>query len=418
MADDRSEEHAEIRPDENEPEGKEPGEGEGPEEEREPRKKRADAPRDVVAGVRSRMARQWAKGWGAAMAAFLAALFLARALLGRRIWYWWDPLYPFLHLANTYLWAIVLLFALFAALVAAVVVRERGWRLVESYLGQVARAAERMVEAPGERIELPADLAQLEMRLNAARDRAQAAEARADLEARRKNDLLVYLAHDLKTPLTSVIGYLQLLHDEPGASPETRARYEAVALEKAQRLEDLVNEFFEVARLELVDAALARSEVNLTRMVEQELSESQPAMEPKGLSYAFKAEPDVTVSCDVGKVERVLGNLVGNAVAYSDPGTVVEVGLRREERGGEPGALLTMTNRGDTIPEAQLGRLFEQFYRLSGSRDSGTGGAGLGLAISRRIVEAHGGTVAASSSEGAVTFQVWLPAKPPARAAL
>ena len=373
----------------------------------------ADGARSLRTAMTGRLVREWLVGWALSVVALTALFFIAMGLCRLRIWYVWDPLYQtlitFKYRAPIYMTGL----ALAAGIVTAVVAAVRGARRAGDYLDGVARAAEGLVSAPGTLVELPAELSEIETRLNAARARAAAAEARADLETRRKNDLLVYLAHDLKTPLTSVIGYLQLLRDEGDISAKLRRRYEGVALEKAQRLEDLVNEFFEVARLNLTDAALVRADVNLSRMVEQELFELAPSMEPKRLSYSLKADPGIVVSCDAGKVERVLDNLLRNAVSYSRPDTKIEVELRREERNGAAGARLRMTNHGDTIDPVQLERLFEQFYRLSSSRDADTGGAGLGLAIARKLVEAHGGSIKAASAEGSVTFEVWLPEKAP-----
>lgn len=372
----------------------------------------ADA-RSLRVAMMKYVARDWAVGWALSVVVLTVLFFLGVGLCKLRIWYAWDPVYQLLirfkYAAPLYMTTLCLV----AGAVMAPVATVRGARRAGGYLDDVARAAEGLVSAPGTPVELPAELAEIETRLNAARARAAAAEAHADLEARRKNDLLVYLAHDLKTPLTSVIGYLQLLRDEADISGKLRRRYEGVALEKAQRLEDLVNEFFEVARLNLTDAALVRTDVNLSRMVEQELFELAPALEPKQLSYGLESDPGVVVSCDAGKVERVLDNLLRNAVSYSRPGTKIEVELRREERDGASGARLRITNHGDTIDPAQLERLFEQFYRLSSSRDADTGGAGLGLAIARKLVEAHGGSIKAESAEGSVTFEVWLPEKAP-----
>ncbi len=345
------------------------------------------------------------------LTALVVALFVGRYVCMRRLWYGDEFWYPLLSAINNN-W--VLFVAVLFAVGSVAILLFFWWRMV-CYLDDIAEACERLVSSDDDAaIGLPGDLHEIERRLNAAKSRAAAAERAAAVEARRKNDLLVYLAHDLKTPLTSVIGYLRLLHDEPQISPELRTRYQGVALERAERLEDLVNEFFETARLNLSESALVCSEVNLSRMVEQELFEYRPAMEPKGLTYRIDAERDVTVSCDAGKVARVLDNLLRNAVSYSRPGSEIAVELRREEREGAAGARLRVANRGDTIPPSQLERLFEQFYRLSSSRDADTGGAGLGLAIARGLVQAHGGEIHAESAEGTVTFSLWLPETPPA----
>ena len=208
----------------------------------------ADGARSLRTAMTGRLVREWLVGWALSVVVLTALFFIAMGLCRLRIWYVWDPLYQtlitFKYRAPIYMTGL----ALAAGIVTAVVAAVRGARRAGDYLDGVARAAEGLVSAPGTLVELPAELSEIETRLNAARARAAAAEARADLETRRKNDLLVYLAHDLKTPLTSVIGYLQLLRDEGDISAKLRRRYEGVALEKAQRLEDLVNEFFEVAR--------------------------------------------------------------------------------------------------------------------------------------------------------------------------
>ena len=345
------------------------------------------------------------------LALLVAALLVGRYICMQRWWYGDEFGYRLFSTINDN--PVLFVAVLFA--VGAVAIFLLFWWHTTGYFDRIASACEQLVSADGDAsIELPDDLYAIEQRLNAAKRRAVEAERVAAAEVRRKNDLLVYLAHDLKTPLTSVIGYLQLLRDEQDVSPEVRARYEGVALERAYRLEDLVNEFFETARLNLSESSLVCSDVNLSRMVEQELFEYRPVMEPKGLSYRIDAEPDVVVGCDVGKVERVLDNLLRNAVNYSRPETEILIELRSEERSGMPGASLRMTNHGDTIPASQLERLFEQFYRMSSSRDADTGGAGLGLAIARGLVRAHGGEIHAESSDGTVTFALWLPRHPSA----
>lgn len=340
----------------------------------------------------------------------LAVFLVGQAICQQRWWYGYEPFYPILSFINHNPEFTILVLSLAGWFVIFVWYLRKALR----YLDDVAAACEQLVTVRDGAIELPADLRQIEARLNAAQARAREAERQAALEAQRKNDLLVYLAHDLKTPLTSVIGYLGLLRDEPDISLPVRRRYEGVALERAERLEDLVNEFFEVARLNLSEASLSCAPVNLSRMVEQELFEYRPVMDEKGLTYTLDAASDITISCDIGKIERVFDNLLRNAVNYCHPATQIRVSLEREAREGVPGVRLRVTNCGNTIAPEQLERLFEQFYRLSSSRDSGTGGAGLGLAIARSLVQAHGGEIHAESAAGTVTFSLWLPEFPTA----
>ncbi len=367
--------------------------------------------------IHANLTRQLVKNCAAALLVWalvlVAAFLLGQAYFGRRIWYGDEPLYPFLSFIHQRFDAIFLVLMGLGALVIFVY----NWARTLSYIDTVVQATEQLVADDEKEIVLPAELYEVSARLNAAKRRAAEADRIAQDEIQRKNDLLVYLAHDLKTPLTSVIGYLQLLRDEQDIQPDLRLRYESVALERAQRLEDLVNEFFEVARLNLTKSSLCCTPLNVGRMVEQVMFEYLPIMEPKGLTYEVSLEGDAVATCDANKMERVFDNLVRNAVNYSHPNTRIDVSVRatgaKEGDALPPGVELRVSNRGDTIPSEQIDRLFDQFYRLSSSRDSDTGGSGLGLAIAKRIVESHGGTICALSEDGMVTFAVWLPKEPP-----
>lgn len=230
----------------------------------------------------------------------------------------------------------------------------------------------------------------------------------------RKNDLIVYLAHDLKTPLTSVIGYLTLLRDEPQISPEMRARYTGIALDKAERLEDLINEFFDITRFNLSHIELDRRPTDLTRMVEQVVSEFGPMLAEQQLTCRTDLPPKLEYSCDPDKMARVFDNLLRNACHYSYPNTRIDI-IARVVDGA---AVLTFANAGRTIPPEKLDRIFEQFFRLDESRATRTGGAGLGLAIARQIVELHGGTITAESADEHIVFTLQLPLAPAKAAAL
>ena len=223
-------------------------------------------------------------------------------------------------------------------------------------------------------------------------------------ETARKNDLVMYLAHDLKTPLASVIGYLTLLHDEQQISPELRKKYLSITLDKAQRLEDLINEFFEITRFNLSTVALDYTSIDLVRLLEQLRFEFMPMLRKKSLTCTLCTPETLPVRCDAGKMQRVFDNLLRNAVLYSYPGTEIVINAQLE---GE-NASVSVLNRGNTIPEEKLRRIFEQFYRLDAARSS-SGGAGLGLAIASNIVTLHGGSINARSVDETVEFAVMLP---------
>lgn len=296
----------------------------------------------------------------------------------------------------------LLLVLLAAAVFAASLRLFLNW--LTGYFVRVEKGLELLTQGTGGEISLPGELWPLERRMNEVKRAIETQKSEMQLAQRRKNDLIMYLAHDLKTPLASALAYLHLLQDEEELSPKLRDRYVAISLEKAERLESLINEFFEIAKFSLADIPLQYSQINLTRLLEQLVYESGPLLNERGLRCVLSVEPEVTLCCDADKIQRVFDNLLRNAILYSDRETEIRIaGECQEEE-----LVLRFENHGAVIPEEKLERIFEQFYRLDGARDGG-GGAGLGLAIAKRIVTLHGGTITARSEAGLTTMEVRLP---------
>lgn len=220
-----------------------------------------------------------------------------------------------------------------------------------------------------------------------------------------KNDLVVYLAHDLKTPLTSVVGYLTLLEEAPDLPPEQKAKYIGIALDKAYRLEQLINEFFDITRMNYQKVTAYKAPVNLTILLVQIINEFFPMMEEKNITAVQEIEPELVISADADKLARVFDNLFRNAVNYSHTGTELVCSARK----GNGCILVNIKNTGDHIPKEKLEHIFDKFYRLDSSRQSSTGGAGLGLAIAKQIVELHDGTIEAVCNDGVTEFRMVLP---------
>ncbi len=273
------------------------------------------------------------------------------------------------------------------------------------YLDRIVEESGKLADPSRGTISLPQDLESVEYQMNMIRARALENRRRAEEAEQRKNDMVVYLAHDLKTPLTSVIGYLSLLDEETDLPEEQRRKFVSVALNKAYRLEDLINEFFEITRFNLTNITIEKNPLNLSRMLEQIIFEFQPSLVEKNLQIDLDEGPDITVMADADKMERVIDNLIRNAISYSYDNTVISVSLKKEEKD----VLLQVVNHGNTISPEKLGRIFEQFFRADSSRATKTGGAGLGLAIAKEIVQLHGGTIRAESADNTVTFKVTLP---------
>ena len=229
-------------------------------------------------------------------------------------------------------------------------------------------------------------------------------------EASRKNDLITYLAHDLKTPLTSVIGYLSLCDEAPDMPAAQRSKYVHITLEKALRLEKLIGEFFEINRYNLQTIALEKESVNLSFLLEQMTDEFYPLLSEHGNTVRLDIGPSpsggpVTVYADAEKLARVFNNILKNAIAYSYPGTEISMACRPVDSHVE----IVISNRGRTIPPHKLEAIFEKFFRLDDARATNTGGAGLGLAIAKEIVTLHNGAITAASQDEVTSFRVELP---------
>lgn len=313
-------------------------------------------------------------------------------------WHWVKPFLLGVLVVNGLLWAAALWITYFLARRSKGKedARQIALRLREAMLSQ--RDASEIF--PPEQQELAAQVAELKARL-------QSREQKLQQETARKNDLITYLAHDLKTPLTSVIGYLSLLDEVPDMPQAQREKYTHIALEKSQRLEGLINEFFEITRYNLQQLTLDREPVDLSYLLVQLTDEFYPILQAHGNTAELNAPETLTVSGDSAKLARVFNNILKNAVAYSDRDTPIRI--RAEEAKGQVSVFVE--NQGRTIPPQKLESIFEKFFRLDEARATATGGAGLGLAIAKEIVTLHGGTITAQSQNRRTTFRVTLPSE-------
>ncbi|MEM5773443.1 MAG: HAMP domain-containing sensor histidine kinase [Anaerolineaceae bacterium] len=270
---------------------------------------------------------------------------------------------------------------------------------------EVSKGVDLLLAETEEEIKLPREMDFLADKLNQIRENLSNREREAREAEQRKNDLVVYLAHDIKTPLTSVIGYLNLLDEAADMPVEQRAKYIGITLEKANRLEQLIDEFFEITRFNLQAIVLSKEQINLPLMLRQMADEFYPMLSPTGKHIYVEAPDELMVWADADKLARVFNNILKNAAAYSrdNSGIVVDAYLRGDQ------AIISFTNLGGQIPQEKLDMIFEKFFRLDGSRSSHSGGAGLGLAIAREIITAHGGTITADSSPACTVFTVTLP---------
>jgi two-component system, OmpR family, sensor histidine kinase VanS len=273
------------------------------------------------------------------------------------------------------------------------------------YFDQINGGVYKLLDESGEEIFLSPELSFMESNLNTVKNTLEKRKKAALESEQRKNDLVVYLAHDIKTPLTSIVGYLSLLEEAPDMPLEQRAKYTSITLEKALRLEELINEFFEITRFNLQNITLEKEDINLHLLLEQLADEFYPVLAPKNKRAVVEVDEDIILHGDANKLARVFNNILKNAAAYSDENSVIEIKAEKQNHN----IFIKFKNSGKPIPSHKLNTIFEKFYRLDSARSSNTGGSGLGLAIAKEIVEAHSGTITAASSEEFTEFVVTLP---------
>lgn len=222
---------------------------------------------------------------------------------------------------------------------------------------------------------------------------------------RTKNELITNIAHDLRTPLTSIIGYLELLAGDTLVQPELQRKYIEIAYTKTKRLEKLIEDLFGFTKMTYGKMAMHVGSVDLIKLLSQLLEEFYPSFADKNLSYELQSNvPAKVITADGNLLARLFDNLIGNAIKYGADGKRILVKVQA----GEQVVTISVINYGYVIPEDELPMIFEKFYRVEQSRSTNTGGTGLGLAISKSIVEMHGGSITASSDLTGTVFTVKL----------
>ncbi len=222
-------------------------------------------------------------------------------------------------------------------------------------------------------------------------------------QERMRRDFIANAAHELRTPLTNLQGYLEALRD--GVIVADRATYESL-WDEAERLVRLSRSLDSLAEGDAADRPPALAAIDLAGAIRSAVDLAQPAIERAGLRLAVDVADALPARANPDHLAQVLANLLSNAVRYTPAGGTVTV--RAERRPGD--LLVSVGNSGEPIPADDLERVFERFYRVEKSRDPARGGAGIGLAIVKQLVEAGGGRVGAESRDGRTHFWFSVPA--------
>lgn len=274
-----------------------------------------------------------------------------------------------------------------------------------SYINVISDSSEKLFDGTEEYIDLPPEMKELEIKLNHFRSESIKNKKLAEENEKKKDELIVYLAHDIKTPLTVVIGYLSLLDEIEDMPLEQRKKYIELALNKSYRLEELINELFDIARFNSEKIILEKEELNLNMMLEQIIDDFFPILKEINKNINLNTSDNISIYADPDKLSRVFNNLIKNAINYSKENTDIDINVKKKNKEIE----VEIINQGKMIPKDKLDKIFENFYRLDTSRTSKTGGSGLGLAISKQIVELHNGNIKVNSDKNKTTFTIILP---------
>ncbi len=222
---------------------------------------------------------------------------------------------------------------------------------------------------------------------------------------RTKNELITNVAHDLRTPLTSSIGYLELLSGPVKLNEEMQKKYLDITYKKSKRLQKLIEDLFGFTKLNYGKISMKVSKVDIVKLLSQMLEEFYPNFMEKNLAYELQSNVTAKViTADGNLLARLFDNLINNAIKYGSEGKKIIVKVDATDTV----VTVSVTNFGYVIPKEELPLLFEKFYRVEQSRSVNTGGTGLGLAIAKNIVDMHGGTIGVTSDLNGTVFTVKL----------
>lgn len=282
-------------------------------------------------------------------------------------------------------------------------------RQMTEYIGNILKGAQQMADGDFEyRIDVlyQDEFSCIADSINRMADTVQRMQKREQEAEQTKNELITNVAHDLRTPLTSIIGYIDIVNTRKDLSDEQKEEYLKITWEKARKLEGLINELFSFTKVSYGGMPMNLASIDLIKLLEQEVDELYPYFEENSLNCIF--EPDVDrcmIMADGERLVRVFDNLLGNAIRYGKDGKIIRIRTKTDA-----GSIKVQTiNYGSVIPQESIPFLFEKFYKVDTARQSSDKGTGLGLAIAKSIVESHGGQITVSSSFDGTIFEVTLP---------
>ncbi len=276
------------------------------------------------------------------------------------------------------------------------------------YVKEIAKGIQKIADGDLEaQIEVKGndELSYIAMNLNEMTEKIEQLMEKEREAEKTKNELITNVAHDLRTPLTSIIGYMEFLAIGNKLEEETRQKYIHLVYVKAKRLEKLIEDLFSFTKLNYGKIAMKIGKVDIVMLINQLLEDFYPSFADKNLEYELSTiEDSIIIDADGNLLARLFDNLINNAIKYGAEGKIIRVLIKREEEQ----VVVKVINYGFIIPKEELNNIFNKFYRVEHSRSENTGGTGLGLAIVQNIVKMHQGKVTAKSSLDGTEFEVRL----------
>ncbi|KQX56592.1 MULTISPECIES: sensor histidine kinase [unclassified Paenibacillus] len=243
--------------------------------------------------------------------------------------------------------------------------------------------------------------------INLASEKLQQALERGDFAENSKEQLVLNLAHDLRTPLTSVLGYLDFILQDDQLTADQIKHYTSIAYTKSQRLEKLIDELFEITRMNYGKLTIEKKQIDLSELLIQLNEELYPAFEKNNVTTRLNVTPHLTVWGDGELLARVFENLLTNAIRYGKDGQFIDIHCHIDAED----VVIQVVNYGDCIPPEELPHIFDMFFTGDQARTHREGSTGLGLSIAKNIVAQHQGTISAQSSLIRTIFEVRFPQK-------
>ncbi|MWV43663.1 HAMP domain-containing protein [Paenibacillus sp. HJL G12] len=276
-------------------------------------------------------------------------------------------------------------------------------------LTRIITGVKRMAEGNmDERIQVRSndEIGMLADQINAMAKQLQISLQEERMATQAKNELITNVSHDLRTPLTSIIGYLRLIEEDKYKDEVELRYYVNIAYEKSKRMNRLVTDLFDYTRMGFGQIPLNRTSIDLVQLIGQLTAEFTLQLHHHKMEIKFIAPQEkLLIDGDGDKIMQAFENLITNAMRYGKEGKRIEVRIAREGKQ----AVVKIINFGSPIPSMDLPYIFDRFYRVEKSRSVDTGGAGLGLAIVKSIIELHDGSIIADSSPQQTEFIVHLP---------